>query len=366
MNLKELEFPREIIDCVENDLGKDIQFDGYSFKGSNGYILFGNHNIQKKRVAIKFYYFGEDYHDEVSLLSQIKSPNLLNILHARTIENGYAYFVTEEITGGDLDNYIGHNRFSQRHAVNITKGILNGIIELHKDSNRLLHRDLKPANILIDSNNNPLIADFGSLKRIPDGQIYVTGSKHAALYRPPESHNDEYTFCSDVYQVGLVFYQLLGGYLNYNEESYLSNAQRKEYYKLPGDCEKSKYIDLILKKLSEKRKLVQYESLPHYVGNSIQKIIAKATNPDPDKRYASASEFMLKLHELGPLPDWNRINNEYWLLNHKKNDYRIVPCKKHRMYECIKSKSGDGNWRRESIDDGSQADVIQNLIKKTM
>ncbi len=299
MDLKDLGFPNEIINCVEHDLGKDIDFDACSFKGSNGYILFGEHNIQKKRIAIKFYYYGEDYHDEVRLLNQIKSPNLLTIMHARTIENGYAYFITEEVIGGDLDSFLGHNRIGLKSAVSITKGILNGVIELHKDTNRLLHRDLKPANILLDSNQNPLIADFGSLKRIPEDQKYVTGSKHAALYRPPESHLDEYSFCSDVYQIGLVFYQLLGGYLSYNEEDYLTNSQRKEYFKLPGDFEKSKYIDQILKSLSERGKLTQMKSLPYFVNKPIQRIISKATNPDPDRRYSSASEFRLKLHELG-------------------------------------------------------------------
>lgn len=362
MSIDESLFPGEVISCVKNDLSRDILFDGHTLNGNNGYVFFGYHKIQKKRVAIKFYYYGESFHDEVSLLSEITSTNILTILHARTIDNGFAYFVTEEISGGDLDSHLENEILSLRHGIALTKGILNGVIEFHRQENRLVHRDLKPANILIDSNSNPLIADFGSLKRIPDDQHSVNGSRHAALYRPPESYDDEYTFRSDIYQVGMVMYQLLGGHLPYDPEVYLSNSQMKIYHKLPGDFERSKYIDEILKTLAIKGKLLNFDSLPYYVSKSIRKIISKATNPDPDKRYETASIFMLKLHQLGILPDWKKIKNEYWLINQDKKDFRVVPCKKHRLYQCIKSKTGIDNWRRESFDDDTQKAIVEKLM----
>lgn len=285
-------------------------------------------------------------------------------MHARTIDNGYAYFVTEEISGGDLDNLISSGQLNLRLAISITKGILNGIIEFHRKENRLVHRDIKPANILLDMSANPIIADFGSLKKMPETVDFVNGSRHAALYRPPESYNDEYSFYSDVYQVGMVMYQLLGGFLPYDPEYYLSTAQKNMYKKLPGDFEKSKFIDNRLKKLATKGKLLDYDSLPHYVDKSIRKIVAKATNPDPDKRYETASIFMLKLHQLGILPDWRKIDNEYKLINYNGKDFRVVPCKKHRLYQCIKSKAGLETWRRESFDDDTQKGIVEKMMKK--
>ncbi len=363
MDLSKLGYPKEVINTV-NELRADIEIDKHSHKGGNGYVIFGYHKLLKKRVALKFYYYGTDSHEEVQLLSQIQSSNIIKILNARTVENGFAFFMTEEILGGDIDNLIESPFLSLKLAVDVTRGILNGVGDMHKDENRLLHRDLKPANILIDENNNPLIADFGSVKKIPQNADFVNGSRHAALYRPPESYHNEYERKSDLYQIGLVLYQLLGGFLPYDGETYLKPGERKKYLALTSEYDKSKFIDSVLEKKAKKGNLIDLKSLPPFVDTRLKKIINKATHPDSDRRYNDVAEFDHALHKLGILPDWRYTDNEFMLQDYQGRDFKVIH-KKKGIFICQKSRTNQDNWRKEGkIVEGNEMEVVLDMMKK--
>lgn len=362
MDLSKLGYPKEIVEAINEH--NDVEIDKHSLKGGNGYVVFGYHKLLKKRVALKFYYYGEDSHEEVQLLSQIESINIVKILDARTVGDNFAFFMTEEIIGGDVDNVIEAPFISLRLAIDITRGILNGVGDMHKDGNRLLHRDLKPANILIDKDYKPQIADFGSVKKIPEGQDFVNGSKHAALYRPPESYEDRYDKRSDVYQVGLVMYQLLGGYLPYEGEAYLKQSELKKYLTLTSDYDKSKFIDSILKTKAQKGKLINFHSLPPFVNDKIKRIIKCAINVDPNKRFKDVAEFDHAIHKLGVLPDWLYQDDHFQLLNFKGKDYKVIHQKK-GVFVCQKSKKGENSWRKESkIAKGNQNEIVGNMMNQ--
>src|SRR5690554_22827 len=165
----------------------DVSIDRYSDTGANGFLYFGKRNILKDRVALKFYYYNSHIssHQEPLLLKEVKHDNILEIYDAKIINEQYAYFLTPEISGGDLHKYIEKNIISTNTAITITQGILKGLSELHKMPNNFVHRDLKPNNILIDNETkNPFIADFGSIKKIPDSKNSVVASKNTFIYKP--------------------------------------------------------------------------------------------------------------------------------------------------------------------------------------
>ena len=294
-----LSVDKVIIEFLKKQEG--IAIDRYSSKGRNGELFFGLNKILNKRVALKFYYIDdkESAHEEVRILSNIKNPNILEVFDARVINKNYAYFLTPEIEGGDLDKFMQENRIEVFKAIHITKGILKGLTALHGHApNRLLHRDLKPGNILIDINRNPFIADFGSIKMMPPSLDSIKASYHSLLFRPPEVfHTKQYYFKSDIYQVGIILYQLLGGYLPYQDVAWLSNKEKQKHSLFNNSYDKSKYLDSIIGEKICSGKLLKYDSLPLFICKKLKNIIKKATNIDLEKRYLNTAEFMRDIHE---------------------------------------------------------------------
>jgi serine/threonine protein kinase len=323
---------------------KDAIIDDFNDQGCNGYVFFGEHKVFRKRVAVKYYYFGEDTHEEVMLLKNVKHDNILSIWDASVVGDGWAYFITDEICHGTIDDYLSGNNISLSESLQITKGILLGLSELHKEENQLLHRDIKPANILMGDNSNPIIADFGSIKRVEAGSTFVNASRYSPLYRPPESidkgiHNIQ----SDIYQVGLVMFQIFGGVVSYDFKDYMNQKELKHYNNLIDDYEKSKYIDSILEKKICGGKLVNLELLPVYVDNRVRKIIKNATHIKLEKRYLNTSEFFLDLHKLGTIPDWKEVDNNNYECNYKNSKYRVRKIPKGYAFE---KNNNSNTWRK--------------------
>lgn len=333
-------------DAVKSSIKQipDIEIDGYNAEGCNGYVFFGNHQIFRKKVAVKYYYFGENSHEEVTLLKSIKHKNILPIWDAHTVGDGWAYFITDKMDNGTLDSLLSSRAINSNQAVDIVRGLLSGVGKMHEAPNYLLHRDLKPANILLDNNGNPVIADFGSVKRLPQNADRVIASRHSALYRPPEVYEQGYYFCqSDIYQIGMVMYQLLGGQLSYDSLDHMTVNQGKRYYKLPDDFSKSKYIDEILYNKARTARLLCLDSLPYYTHPKLIAIIRKATHPDITRRYQNTSEYFLHIHQLGSIPNWVKLDDESACCEYKASFYRVTKSGKGYLLE--KSKDG-AKWRK--------------------
>jgi len=342
---------------------QDVKIDGYNSNGANGYVFFGEHKVFRKRVAIKYYYFGENSHEEVMLLKNIKHDNILSIWDASIVGDGWAYFITDEIQHGTIDDYLVKHNLSIRDSLKITKGILSGLAELHKTENQLLHRDIKPANILIGDNCSPIIVDFGSVKRIELGSDHVNPSKNSILYKPPESFSDGiYNIQSDIYQVGIVMFQVFGGVLSYEFSDYFNKRELKHYQAIEDQFEKSKYIDSVMENKIIKGKLINLDKLPVYVDKQIHKIINKATHIDLEKRYSNTSEFFLDLHKLGSMPDWICENEDKFVCIYDGIDYQIRKTSKGYVFE---KACKNNSWRKViGIDYCTKIEKIFDAVHK--
>lgn len=359
-NLRTEGVPTEILTSLY-DLQRDIELLEYMPKGANGYVIFGRNRITGVNIAIKYYYYGTDYHEEVKLLSGIENDNIIKVLDARTIENGYAYFLTHKMTHGDIDNAISNGLLTFRESIEVVKGILNGLVVLHSSRPILLHRDLKPANILISEKKNPIIADFGSVKVLPEGNEYINPSQHTALYRPPESYGEnKYYVSSDIYQVGLVMYQLLKGNLPYDAFYWFSERDKRQYQSIEDDYDRSRFIDDILYRKANAGKLIDVLTIPKYVSPNVINIIKTALRPDYTKRYPSCSLFLLALHRLRNIPNWLEDGDLVKLIDFKGIDYRVVPNR--GIYRIEKKRFTSHSWRRDnSFGSGSKDEMIALL-----
>ena len=121
------------------------------------------------------------------------------------------YIVTEYCEGGDLRSFIKRKkRVAEHEAVKILKDIVNGFKYLYR--HEIIHRDLKPANILLH-NDRCKISDFGFAKDLEFGEDTVLKSiVGTPLYMSPQILNKKsYTNKSDLWSVGLIFYEMIYG-----------------------------------------------------------------------------------------------------------------------------------------------------------
>lgn len=355
-----LSAPDEIKNALK-ELSKNYKFTKEVEKGANGYLFFGQNRILGTAVAVKFYYWGgkKKYHAEPKNLAAIKSDNILAIQDASLIDNDWAYFVTPFCPKGDLDNYIEATQFGNLAAIDLIGAVLSGLSYLHAAN--FLHRDLKPSNIYIDDNEQAVIGDFGSLKAIPDGKNEIPASSHSILYRPPESilHN---TFSNkgDIYQVGMVFYQLLGGCLPYDEMTWMNKSELKHYNGLTDNVDRSIYVDQCIKNKITKGKVVDLKTLPPWVPEPIKRVVRRATNISPDKRYQNATAFKAELHKIRPsILDWSICDGSPTL--NATTSYRIELSDK--GLKVLKKK--DGDWQKvNTINSNDINEVVRQIESK--
>lgn len=325
-------------------------------KGANGHLFFGTNRILSTSVAIKFYYWGSDrrFHAEPQLLAEIKSPNVISVHDAGYIDHQWAYFVTPLCANGDLDDLLSRTDIGNLKAVNITAQILNGLSYLH--AQRLIHRDLKPANIYLHEDNTAVIGDFGSIKRLPVGQSAIPASNHAIIYRPPESISTrEFGFSGDVYQVGIVLYQLLGGYLPYDETAWLSKKELAHYEQLADSTDRTIFADQCIHNRIRKGKVIDINTLGPWVPDALRKVVRKACHLDKNSRFASPADFMAKLNEIRPeIKDWSLVDG-YPTLN-SATRYRIIT----EGSELRVQKQRDSDqWR---LDTSVRSNILSDII----
>lgn len=266
-------------------------------RGANGYLFFAKNKITETDVAIKFYAGerGEARHDEPRQLCMVSNRNVLPILDTRNVSEEWGYFVTPRCFEGDLDDLIA-TRPSVHAAIDVALGICNGLSAIHRLN--MLHRDLKPGNIVMNA-GNPQIADFGSVRILKDGEDNVSASRHSILYRPPESFlTDRYTAKGDIYQIGIVLFQLFGGHLPYDGLDYLSPKQRREMDLIEDPVDISIFIDTVIRNRAEAGSLLDYSSLPPWITGAAKRSLREMTNPDQNSRPGTVADVAALLTQL--------------------------------------------------------------------
>ncbi|MBU0966253.1 MAG: serine/threonine protein kinase [Proteobacteria bacterium] len=343
-------------------LSKNIEITKRSRKGSNGWLFFGQNRIHKQKVAIKFYDWGgkAKYHAEPKNLATINSENVTQILDASFVDTDYAFFLTPYFENGDLDNEICNGIQGNLRAIAVSRDILSGLSHLHAQS--LLHRDLKAQNILIGDDNKAVIGDFGSVKKIPQGNTSVPGSGHSLIYTPPESITSGlYGIPGDIYQVGIILFQMLGGRLPYEEYSWLNFRELKKYRAIPDDIDRQIFATKCIKKKIEKCKIVDLSTLPPWVCIPLRRTISKACNIDPGKRYQSCSEFLARLNFIrGQIHDWKIESG--CPVRQGVNRHRVVYNTK-KLYYFVQKDKGAG-WRKDNSFQGKDLTELVSEIEK--
>jgi serine/threonine protein kinase len=239
--------------------------------------------------------------------------NLVRVHDAHRLGENYVLVAMEYVDGGSILSRLNDGPLPMMEAVSAAVGILHGLAQLHQAL--LVHRDIKPANVLLSQRHGriwPKITDFGSVARLAHATASVTASRHSALYVPVEgwATPSRYEVRSDLYQVGLVLFEMVHGALPYNDDAYLDREAKKELRELAkasggliDDFDKQKVVDRALARAACGKGVVSYGQMQPYVPKSLARIINKAVSSDPAARYQTPSAMIGDLEALR-LPDW--------------------------------------------------------------
>ena len=150
---------------------------------------------------------------EAEAAANLRHPNIVAVYETGE-HDGQHYFSMEYVPGRNLADIGRDRRVPSARAARYAKTIADAIHYAHEQGT--LHRDLKPSNVLIDSNDQPRITDFGLAKRLRgDSGVTVTGQLLGSPgFMPPEQMSGDASQLGpacDVYGVGAILYHLLTG-----------------------------------------------------------------------------------------------------------------------------------------------------------
>lgn len=155
--------------------------------------------------------FHQRFLKEGKIVAQLRHPHIVTIHDIGEYQSQY-YMVMEYIEGGTLKNRI-QNGLSAAQAVGILRQLASALGHAHRQG--FIHRDVKPANILFRDDDNAVLSDFGIAKACEDSApLTATGlAIGTILYMSPEqAQGKTLDGRSDLYSLGLVFFEMLTGF----------------------------------------------------------------------------------------------------------------------------------------------------------
>ena len=190
-------------------------------RGAQSVVYLARDPQLEREVAIKTLHFSEPDPEqnrvllaEARTVSQMRHPNIVPIFEAGE-EGGDLYLVFEYVPGKNLGEYLRESgALSPVRAIAVLQQVLDAIAHAHALG--VIHRDLKPTNILINEDGFPRVMDFGIAARV-EGAASATGASGEQLMGTPAYMAPEYVLRqefgerTDIFAVGLIFYELLTG-----------------------------------------------------------------------------------------------------------------------------------------------------------
>ncbi len=196
---------------------------------------------------------------EAKILKKLRHKNIVRFYDFVKFDYSFGIII-EFVEGDSLKNLMKENRIEDDMRIFIMFEILKGVHYLHKKG--IIHRDLKPSNILISNKGEVKISDFGLSLSIEETRITGSGEVIGTpSYIAPEIfEGKKYSFQSDIFSLGVIFYELFSGENPFSAETVVETMSRvvtkkqKSLYSAGfADEHLSQVIDRMLEKKPEKR-----------------------------------------------------------------------------------------------------------------
>ena len=242
-------------------------------EGGMANVYLGYDTILDRNVAIKVLRgdlagdekFVRRFQREALSASSLAHPSIVEMYDVG-VDDGLYFIVMEYVDGKTLKQLIKkRGNLTLSEAIDIMLQLTDGMSHAH--DSYIIHRDLKPQNIMIKDDGQIKITDFGIAMALNSTQLTQTNSVMGSVhYLPPEQASGKgSTIKSDIYSMGIIFYELLTGSLPFRGDNAVEIALKHMRDPLPSLREENSNIP-----------------------QSIENIILKATAKNPKNRYEDA------------------------------------------------------------------------------
>jgi serine/threonine-protein kinase len=246
-------------------------------QGGMGVVYLAERDDQfHHRVAVKIVRHGLDTPEmlerflaERQILASLSHPNISRLLDGGVTGDGRPYLVLEYVEGEPIDVYCKRLGLSSRERVRLFLQVARAVHYAHRSL--IVHRDLKPNNILVTSDGQAKLLDFGIAKILDASALPLSGPAPQTQtgiwvmtpeYASPEQVRGEpITTATDVYGLGLVLYEILTG-------------------------EKAQAVPSLAPAVLDR--VICETDPPRRLTGDLERIVAMALRKEPERRYASA------------------------------------------------------------------------------
>ncbi len=204
-------------------------------------------------------------------------PNIVRIVDIGQ-SNGLYYLLMPYVDGEDLESYLERRgRLTVEDACYVIRQVAEGLAWAHQRG--VVHRDLKPANVRLDPRGGITVLDFGIAKAQALGTMTQVGEKLGTSYymSPEQIRGESVDHRSDLYSLGVMFYELLTGERPFTGETHFAIEQGHLNEDPPAPDERD-------------------PSIPAEVGDVVHFLLQKR----PEERYQSAQDVIAVLETWGP------------------------------------------------------------------
>lgn len=293
-------------------------------RGGQGVVYRAVQSATRRTVALKMLLMGslaterqrDRFDREIELAARLRHPGLVTVFESGAADDGTRYVAMEFVEGVPLDEHVRVRQIAGPSGAAGARAWIREVLVLfqkiaaavgHAHSAGVIHRDLKPANIMVDTQGNPRVLDFGIARAAESaGDTLTHEFVGTPAYAAPEQFEGDASAVSartDVYALGVIMYRVLTGAPPYPCDGPLAD---------------------VIRHVTGTEPVPPSRRSPRLAGD-VETIILACLAKDPRRRYSTAAALAADIEDsLAGRPISARLDSTVYVLSRLARKHRVV------------------------------------------